>query len=467
MTQCNTKTRLDFHQKFPIDIEFSADDISSDGGVVLLRQAEERLGVCRQIAGLVPDERDPNRVVHSRYEQVLQRVFQIALGYADQNDADHLRGDPLLKAACDLAPAENPLSSQPTLSRLENSVDPVHVEAMQWRLFLSWIDSLDDDRREITLDIDSSAFEGHGQQQNLSFNTYHGGHILHPLLLFDDETGELITAILRPGNAHDSTEAADWLERIIVALKVLHRRDCSVVVRADAGFASPATYRRLEQLDDIYGEVGYLIGLRGNSVLADAIEPALKSARKLCKRCHQPARIFVDFAYQAGSWNRSRHVIGKAEVTLLGDNPRFVVTNLDEFPPRLLYEMAYCGRGRCEQHIGEFKGGLEGDRISCHLFEANGFRLILAALAYRLLFELRRTIAAEADATPGADTDKTKTADLGGQLQGLARASFQTLRLRLLKVAVIVRQSVRRLYLQGARSFPMAEVFHHVARAMA
>ncbi len=458
MTQCNTKTRLDFHPKFPIDIDFSAEHISSDGGAVLLRQAEERLGLCKLIAGLVPDERDQSRVIHSRDDQVLQRVIQIALGYADQNDAKYLREDPLLKAACDRAPSEAHLSSQPTLCRFENAVPLAHLEAMQWKLFLTWIETLDDNRREVTIDIDSSAFEGHGQQQELSFNTYHGGHILHPLLLFDDETGQLITVILRPGRVHDATDAKDWLERIITAVKVLHRPDCSVVVRADAGFASPAIYRCLEHLDDTFGQVGYLIGLRGNSKLFDTIEPALQSARELRKERCQPARVFIDFMYQAGSWKRSRHVVGKAEVTMLGDNPRFVVTNLDEFPPRLLYEMAYCGRGRCERHIGEFKGGLEGDRISCHLYEANGFRLILAALAYRLLFEVRHTVAKASEVATNPEVRE--------KLNGLSRASFSTLRLRLLKVAVIVRQSVRRLYLQGARSFPMADVFHHVAAAM-
>ncbi len=455
MTQCNTKTRLDFQSQLPVDIEFSADDISSDGGAILLRQAEDRLGICETIADLVPDGRDPARVVHSRQEQVLQRVVQIALGYADQNDADWLRDDPILKTACGSAPDGGALSAQPTLSRLENAPTAAHVEAMQWKLIFSWIRGLDDQRREVTLDIDASAFEGHGAQQELSFCGFHRCHMLHPLFVFDDETGQLITVILRPGDAHDAKDAVEWVKRIIVLLKTLHRADCSVVVRADAGFGSPGIYRCIEQLDQTYGQVGYLIGMARNSVLQAKLEPALAQARRRRLAIGQPARVFADFDYQAGSWHKPRHIVGKAEVTLQGDNPRFVVTNLDEFPARLLYEVGYCGRGRCEQYIGEFKGALEGDRISCHGFEANGFRLILHALAYRLLFEIRRTIRQEADQT-GANK----------QLARLARASFATLRLRLLKVAFVVRQSVRRIYLQGARSFPMAETFHHVAAAM-
>ena len=404
----------------------------------------------------MPDERDPERVVHPRREQVLQRVVQIALGYADQNDADRLRNDPVLKAVCDGLPDEGDLSAQATLSRFENAVDADHVESMQWMLVMSWLRNLDPKRREIIIDVDSSAFEGHGQQEELFFNGFYDAHILFPLLIFDGETGQLITVILRPGNVHDLSGTQGWIERLVTLIKVLHRRNCSVVVRADAGFASPAIYAALEELDQCFGQVGYLIGLAKNAVLLRRIEPALVRARELRDERGQASRVLVDFEYQAGSWPHPRHVVGKAEVTMLGDNPRFVVTNLSEFEPRLLYETAYCGRGRCEQWIGEFKGGLEGDRISCHRFEANAFRLILHAAAYRLLFELRRTIAEH------ANTDNP----IASRLRHLARASFATLRLRLLKVAVIVRQSARRLFLQGARSFPMADVFHHVARAM-
>jgi hypothetical protein len=461
MTQCNTKTRLNYHPQLPVDIEFSADDISSDGGAILLRQAEAHLGICKSIAELVPDARDPGRVVHTRREQVLQRAAQIALGYADQNDARWLKDDPLLKTACDLAPADGGLSAQPTLSRFENSVDASAVEKMQWQLIFSWIRGLDENRTEITVDVDSSAFEGHGNQQQLWYSGFHRCHMLHPLLVFDDETGQLITVILRPGNAHDSKGAVEWIRRIIVFLKTLHRPDCSVLVRADAGFGNPPMYRCLEELDRAWGHVNYLIGLARNSALEAELEPAMELARARRERTRRPARIFADFSYRAGSWQRPRHVIGKAEVTLLGDNPRFIVTNLTEFSARTLYETGYCGRGRCEQYIGEFKGVLCGDRISCSDFEANGFRLILHAVAYRLLFEIRRTIAEEISAQKFDDAP-----GLAAQARWLGRASFETLRLRLLRVAFVVRQSARRIYLQGARSFAMAGLFHRVARAM-
>ena len=459
MTQCNTKTRVDFHPQNPIDIEFSADDISTNGGAVLLRQAEERLGICDTIAGMVPDDRDPSRVEHSRRQQVLQRVLQLALGHQDQNDADSLRDDPILKASCDADINEQQLSSQPTLSRFENACTAHDILRMQWKLALDWLHSLDDDRRQITIDIDSTCMEGHGDQQELFYCGFAGAYQLHPLLVFDGETGQLITVVLRPGNAGDSADIEDWIPCLVTALKHLHRQDCCVVVRADAGFATPRLYRALDRLDRLWGPVGYLIGFRSNSVVKRRLEPAMETARRISERRNSKARVFTSFSYQANSWKRPRTIIGKAEVTEQGDNPRFVVTNFAQTAPRLLYEVGYCGRGCCEQWVGEYKTGVFGSRISCHEFEANGLRTILAALAYRLLFFLQTQLKRVAD-------DQQACAHTAERCRRLARATFCQLRLHLLKVAFIVRCSVRRTSLKGARSFPMADVFHHVARAM-
>lgn len=461
MTQCNTKTRLDFQSQLPVDVEFCADDISSDGGAVLLGLAEERLSLCSALARFVPDERDPSRVVHKRSAQLKQRVFQLALGYDDQNDSDYLRGDAVLKTVCGSAPDGRELCAQSSMSRLENAVDAEALEAMQLYLIVDWVRSLDDERTEITLDIDSSCIEGHGRQQKLAFNSHHGCRMLHPLLVFDDETGQLITAILRGGGAGDARDAAGWVRQIVSAIKLLHRRDCSIVVRADAGFARPPIYRCLERLDRAFGGVGYLIGISRNRVLEKRIVRALEVANQRQADEGGVRRVFVDVDYAAGSWNTTRRIVAKAEVGYFGENPRFVVTNLVDFSPRLLYERGYCGRGRCEQGIGEFKGAIGGDRIGCSRFEANGFRVVMAVAAYRLLSEIRRCIA--------SSSNDEKSHDPGSRhrLRWLARATFETIRLRLLKVAFIVRQSVRRIYMQGARNFPMADIFHHVALAMA
>lgn len=457
MTECNTTTRLHLKSQSRVDIDFNATDITTDGGFVLMRQIDDRLKLCELVAGFVPDDRRQTHVVHSRKEQVRQRAFQILHGYEDASDAAWLRTDPLLKVACGADAEGAHLSSQPTLSRLENAPEAHHVEAMRLKLLRDWIDRLDDDRTEIVLDLDASAFEGHGAQEELNFSGYHDGHILHPIFVYDDHDGQLVTAIMRPGRCGDAHGCADLMRDLVVLLKAFHRRDCAIIFRADGGFAGPALYRQIEKLCAGFGQVYYLFGLSRNSVVERLLEPALEQVRSQRRR-GQTLRNFVDFDYRAGSWKRDRHIVGKAEVGPLGDNPRFVVTSLSQFSARLLYER-YCERGRCEQHIEALKCHLRADRIGCHSFEANAFRLVLGTVAYRLMHELRATIQRIAPNVDDAPQVKKK-------LKWLAKASFETLRLRLLKVAMLVRKTARRLHLQGAASFPLAREYGYVARAL-
>ncbi len=408
---------------------------------------------------MVPDHRKVSRIEHTRKQQLLQRVIQLELGYDDQNDANLLRDDPTMKASLDVDVSDGRLSSQPTLSRFENACTARDILRMQWKLAMEWLHALDEDRRQITIDIDSTPMEGHGRQQQLFYCEHFGAHKLHPLMLFDGETGQLITVVLRAGNVGDSANIEDWIPCLITSVKHLHRRDCAVVVRADGGFATPRLYRGLDRQNRLWGDVGYLIGFGKNAVVKRRLEPAMKTARRLKKDGQKKARVFTSFSYRAKSWERTRTIVGKAEVTDKGDNPRFVVTNFNQMAPRILYEIGYCGRGRCERWIGEYKTGLFADRISCHDFNANGFRTILAALAYRLMFFIQTQLQSVAD-------QKKAPVDTARRCRRLARATFCQLRLRLLKVAFIVRRSVRRIYLQGAKSFPMADVFHHIARAM-
>lgn len=457
MTECNTTTRVLFQSKFRVDIEFNAADLTTDGGAVLLRQIDDQLGLCKLVADLVPDDRDPAKVVHTRHEQIRQRTFQIGLGYADANDATWLRTDPLLKVACGADVRGAHLSSQPTLSRLENAPKAHHVEAMRLKLILDWVRGLDPERTEIVLDIDASAFEGHGAQEQLHFSGYHDAHILHPVFVFDDQDGQLVTALLRPGRCGDAHGAAEMMRDLVVLLKTFHRPDCAILFRADAGYGTPTIYRELEHLDAAFGQVSYLLGIAKNSVLLRKLEPALAQSRRGRGR-GTTRRVFDDYDYRAGSWKRDRHIAGKAEVGPLGDNPRFVVTNLTDFPARLLYER-YCERGRCEQHIEAIKCHLSADRISCHRFEANGFRLVLATVAYRLMHALSKKIAELA-------REPVDCPEVARRLRWLAKASFETLRLRLLKVAMLVRKTARRLHLQGAASFPLAREYAYIARSL-
>ena len=439
MTQCSAQSTLDFFDR-PIVVQSGAADISSDAGAVLLRQMDESLGLTADLAAHLPDARRQDRVVHGRLEQTRQRVYQIALGYEDCNDADDLRHDPLLKLACDRTPKEQTgLSSQPTLSRFENAIGGPAVGRLLRAFEQRWLDSLDPDESVVILDIDSTDDPTHGRQQLSFFHGFYDHYMYHPLVLFDGH-GQLITAILRPGNAHASRGARGLLRRLICKI----RRRCpqaAIVVRADSGFAIPRILRELERLDQTLGGVDYLMGIARNLRLERRLAPLMKTASE-AQVGSEKVRWFTEFSYAAGSWRRSRRIVGKAEVTAPGPNPRFLITSIDGFAPEDLYR-AYCERGQAENWLKDFKRALHADRLSCHRFRTNCLRLILHATAYRLLFALRRS--------------------LGEVEPALATLQFDTLRLKLLKVAGQVTQSVRRILIELPASFPRAETFHALA----
>lgn len=445
MTECVPQLSLDFHPEVAVMMRFDAPQISSDGGAVLLREVDDRLGLSGWVAASLPDKRSPQRVIHDRREQVRQRLYQIALGYEDCNDATHLRHDPVLKTVCDREPDEElGLSSQPTLSRLENAVDMASVKRLIEGLENTWVAELDQDTTEVILDIDSTDDQTHGGQQLSFFNAYYDHHMFHPLLIFDGE-GELVSVLLRPGKVHAGRGAMSVLQRVIGKLKA-RLPEVQVVVRADAGFALPRLFARLEQLNKEFGGVDYLIGIAKNSALLRLAEPALKVAEEKYRHGRHHVRDCSTLHYAAESWPDQRAVVLKAEIGAQGRNPRFVVTTLEEFDATLLYD-AYCERGQSENYIKDFKNALAADRLSCSSFVANSLRLLLHAAAYRLMRALRGAAA-------------TVRADLG-------RMQFDTLRLRLLKVAALVRRSVRRLWIQLPASFPLGAVFRDLAAYLA
>ena len=445
MIQCITQLSLGFFKSKSVVIDFDAPEISSDGGFVLVRQVDDRLGVSASFAEAMADRRDPTRVIHDLQEQARQRIFGIALGYEDCNDADRLRHDPVLKMSCDRLPDDSHgLSSQPTLSRFENSVDwPTLRRLMGWFEW-SYVASLPADTTEVILDIDSTADETHGGQQLSFFHGHYDHYMYHPLLVFDGETGQLITSRLRPGNTHASRQAAGMLARVIRRIKGRFP-GAHILVRGDSGFCVPRVLRVLEFLDRRYGDVDYLLGIARNKVLQRLVEPAMDVAVEMYEASRRKVRHFTEFEYAAGSWDHQRLVIAKAEVTTLGRNPRFVVTSLRGFPPELIYD-AYCQRGQCENNIKDLKNALQADRLSCSSYTANFFRLLLHSAAYRIMHELR-TRASE-------------------QSEILGRAQFDTLRLRILKVGVLVKQSVRRIHLRLPHSFPLAHIFRAIASGL-
>lgn len=410
----------------PLDASFDLGSLTSDGGLLWLQAADDALGLCASLARVLPDWRH-GPVRHSLETLIRQRVFQIACGYEDQDDADTLRHDPLLKLVCGRRLHHDPdLASQPTLSRLENHIDRRACYDLAYTLVQLYIEerstrSMPD---HILLDLDSTDDPTHGEQEGSRYHGYFRQHMLHPLLIFDGETDQLICAILRPGNAHAGRGSVAILRRLVSLLRAAWP-EVSIEIRGDSGFALPALYDYCED----HG-ITYTIGLIPNARLGTVAAPLLAEARQQQTDTGQKVRLAGETRYAADSWSHLRRVVYKAEALPKGPNTRFVVTTrADE--PLALYNW-YVRRGEPELWIKDFKRACFADRLSDHRFFANQFRLILHTAAYRLLDLLRRWLT-----------------DLG-----LARLQLDTLRLRLIKIAGWIRQRLDRIRVHLASSHP-------------
>ena len=419
----------------PLELEaaFDGGRITSDAGLLWLAEADGQLGLCEGIAEHVPEWRGQS-VRHSLLTLVRQRVYQIACGYEDQNDADALRKDPLLKLVLGRLPDSGAeLASQPTLSRLENAPgtkDCLRIARSLGELYVHERGK-DGTPERVLLDFDATDDPAHGEQEGTYYHGYYGERIYHPLLLFDGETNQLITAVLRCGNTHASRGALSVLKRIVGRLKRAWP-GVEVEIRADAGFAVPEIYEYCEQED-----IGYTIGLISNPRLEAIAEPLMERAKRESEeRGGQRVRLLSEAPYRAGSWDRPRRVVYKAEMLEKGENTRFVVTSRRD-EPRKLYDW-YIRRGESEGWIKDFKRALKADRLSCHRFFANQFRLLLHAAAYWLLDDIRRRLV-------GA---------------GVRRMQLDTLRLLLVKIGGRVRQLLTKIRLHLASAHPGQYLWH-------
>jgi hypothetical protein len=410
----------------PLEAAFDGGRLTSDGGLPWLGEAEAVLGVCHALAGAVPEWRR-GRVRHSLAALVRQRVFQIACGYEDQNDAATLRRDPLLKLVCGRLPETGAdLASQPTLSRLENAVRATSCYRLAVALATVYLQERERGGapRRVLLDLDGTADPTHGKQEGTAYHGYFRQHMYHPLLVFDGDTDQLVTAVLRPGNAHGARGAVAVLRRLVPALRA-RWPGVAVELRADSGFAVPALYDFCEAAG-----VAYTIGLVPNPTLEALAAPLLAAARAQQAATGAKARLAGAAAYRAGTWPHPRRVVYKAEALAAGPNTRFVVTTRPD-PPLAVYDY-YVDRGEPELWIKDLKRACFADRLSDHRFVANQFRLLLHAAAYWLLDTLRRWLVAA----------------------GAERLQLDTLRLRLLKVGGRVRELLTRVRLHLASSHP-------------
>ncbi|HVE73964.1 MAG TPA: IS1380 family transposase [Mycobacteriales bacterium] len=420
----------------PLAVDFQGGRLTSDGGWSWVAEADAALGLTAALAAVLPDPRR-RQGRHALVDLLRQRIYQIAAGYEDQDDADTLRRDPLLKLVCGRLPESDPdLASQPTFSRWENGFSARDCYRLAEALGEVYLRERERDGvpARIVLDLDSTDDPTHGEQEGSAYHGYFRQHMYHPLLVFDGETGQFITAILRPGAAHAGHGALAVLKRLVARLRA-RWPGVTIELRADAGFAKPEIYAYCER-----EQITYTIGLGSNARLAALAAPLTAAAlADSAKADGTKVRLLAETVYQADSWPAPRRVIIKVEALPKGINTRFVVTTRPD-PPEALYAW-YTDRGETENWIKDLKTACFADRLSCHRFLANQVRLLLHGAAYCLLDTLRRWLVRA----------------------GTERMALATVRLRLIKIGGRVRQLTTRVHLRLASSHPGEPLWYRLA----
>jgi len=438
----HSQASLDFPllARKPVQASFTGGNLTSDGGLLLLAQLDRKIGLTEHVAECLREWRMLERVKHSLLDLLRQRVYQIAAGYEDCNDADTLRSDPALKVAVGRGPTRAPdLASQPTLSRLEQTVSEAECAAMNEVLLWHFLQVPRKAPREVVLDMDASEDPTHGQQELALFNTHYGGYCYLPQFVFATVPGEgeeyLVSAELPETHTKEVDMLLATLERLAAGLRA-RWPGAKIVFRADAWYAVPEIYDWCED----HG-VAYAIGLPTNAVLDRESRGWQRDAAAATSHSATgAARRFGEFPYQAKSWRRQRWVVVKAEQNPLGPNRRYVVTEGLRGTPRQRYQF-YCRRGESENRIKEMKASIHFDRLSCMEFASNKVRLVFYCLAYVLLQRLRRV----------------------ARGTGLCRAQIERLRLALIKIAARVKESQRRVQVEFCSHCPTQQMFRVLA----
>ncbi len=420
-----------------VSADFTGGQMTSDAGLLLLRETEKRIGIIEALSKVIRDNRHPSYVKHSRNELLSQRIFQIASGYEDANDSNDLRIDPAIKACCNKLPSDEYLASQPTFSRFENSIQKVDLYRIAEVFAANFIDSYETPPEAIILDIDDTDDVTHGAQQLRFFNGYYDEYCYMPLHIYEGISGKLVTTILRPGRRAKGKEVVSIIKRVIARIRKSWPK-VGIILRGDSHFATHEVFTWCEK-----NKVHYILGLGKNSILMAMAKTTLDQARNLKCQNGGKVRLFKEFQYQARSWHRKIRVVLKAEVTEQGENLRFVVTSLVSSKPAFIYETVYCGRGQMENFIKDHKAALRSDRTSCHSFTANSFRLLLHSAAYVLMHTFREKALAGTE---------------------LANAQFDTIRLRILKIGAEVRELKTKLIFRMPAAFPQKNVLNVAMR---
>ena len=433
---------------------------------MLLRAVDDRRGATESIAGLLPAERLGPNVRHSYLDLVRQRIYQIACGYEDANDATRLRHDPLLRTVLGRRLDQDPLASQPTLSRFENSMKVRDVVRMQRAHERRWVASLSQDLEELVLDIDGTDDPTHGQQELSFFQSHYDSTIYSPLLVFD-QNGGLASARLRPGNKTLAQFAAPMLERLIRLVRARFPEPMPILIRADAAFATTTAINCLDRLNRELRWIDFLIAVQCNSAVRRGCAATIQLAEEIARETGRATVLYNQFIYQSEHWDRARNfvVVKASHDGRTGDTRR--IRMIDALTPSRTYAWLYTGRGDAENRIKDFKNFLDADRLSCHRFVANACRLQFHAAAYELMHALREHVMEAFEQREASDVDEhpvSSETHLATETKPrLARWQFNTLRERLLKVAAYVRQSARRIWIALPRAFPCASLFRRTA----
>lgn len=413
-------------------VDFDGGRLSSDGGLILLGDPDEQIGLTRDLAAVLRDPRDPRRVDFTNHDLLKQRVFQIAAGYEDANDANTLRHDPILKLLLGRLPESGtPLASQPTISRFENRISRSELYRMARVLVDQFIASYERAPKLIVLDFDDTEDPAHGQQEHIRYDGYYGGYCFMPLHVYEGLSGRLITTIFK-AKRFSAAQLLAVLKRLVKHLRQAWP-ETLIVFRGDSHFAYPEVMEWIEA----QAHLSYVTGLTSNAVLKQLAFAVVEQAKRAYERDGVKVTRFHSTRYQAGTWSCPRRVVIKVEVSQQGVNTRFVVTDLEQAGAKVLYRQIYCGRGQMENEIKDHKRYLKSDRTSCHRFEANQFRVFLHSAAYVLLDTLRREVL---KGTPWA------------------RATMETLQLRLLKLGARIQELTDRIKISLPSSCPVAPV---------
>lgn len=435
MPKC-TAYELDFGRlgRRVIEANFEGGALSSDGGLMLVRQVDRRIGLSAAVAAALSDPRDPERIRHPLRDLIAQRLYGLCCGYEDLNDHDRLRHDPLMQTAVGRI---EELASSPTFSRLETRATRADIVALNRVLVEQFIAAQKEAPRELILDVDASDVPLHGDQELSQFHGYYDHYCYLPLYVFAGTA--MLACVLRPSRIDGAKHAAAVI-RLIVARLRRAWPEVRIVVRGDSGFCRQRLIRWCERRD-----VGYVIGVARNARLHRAVAAWEAELEAAFARDSTKQRLIREFRYAADSWDVERRVVTRLEFGSQGANPRFVVTNLD-LPPADLYDGLYCRRGEAENRIKEVQLDLFGTRASCHDFLANWLRLMFAAAAYTLMQRLREMALAGTE---------------------LAQATASTIRVRLLKIGAVILSNTRRVRILLASHHPLRATFLAAARALA